>query len=204
MHAVIEVDVVGLHSLEGFLKALEKADLEVRGIGDMPYIQAVHAAYRIQFALRQDDLVNAEKWGNKLAENVDALHFDFNHIPSRLLIAQGKKSEAAKELQVTYDRAVESEAQWIMIICRVCQALAAETEESALEFLSDALTMAEPEGYIRTFVDEGKLLKPLLEKALSNGVTPEYTRKLISIIEAEERHHNRLPQRHLNRMIGWH
>jgi LuxR family maltose regulon positive regulatory protein len=56
-----------------------------------------------------------------------------------------------------------------------------------LGFLADALTMAEPEGYIRTFVDEGKLLKPLLEKALSKGVTPEYTRKLLNIIEAEEK-----------------
>lgn len=106
---------------------------------DRSAIQAVHAAYRIQFTLRQDDLVTAEKWGNKLAENVDALPFDFNHIPSRLLIAQGKISEAAEELQVTYDRAVESEAQDIMIKSRVYQALAAETEESALEFLADAI-----------------------------------------------------------------
>ncbi len=196
----LRVEIHDLHALyrlaqgdkEGFLKALEKADLEVRSIGDMPYIQAVHAAYRIQFALKQDDLVNAEKWGNKLAENVDALPFDFNHIPSRLLIAQGKISEAAEELQVIYYRAVQSEAQWIMIICRVCQVLAAETEESALDFLTDALTMAEPEGYIRTFVDEGKSLKPLLEKALSKGVTPEYIRKLLTIIEAEERQKRRM------------
>ena len=73
-----------------------------------------------------------------------------------------------------------------MIIYRIYQALSAENEEEAVEFLSEALTLAELEGYIRTFVDEGKLLKPLLEKALSQGVTPEYTRKLITIIEAEE------------------
>ena len=47
--------------------------------------------------------------------------------------------------------------------------------------------MAEPEGYIRTFVDESKLLGPLLEKALSKGITPEYTHRLITISEAEER-----------------
>jgi LuxR family maltose regulon positive regulatory protein len=47
--------------------------------------------------------------------------------------------------------------------------------------------MAKPEGYIRIFVDEGKLLAPLLRKVLSRGITPEYTNKLLTIIEAEER-----------------
>ena len=115
------------------------------------------------------------------------LSYKYDPIPLRLLISQDKKTEAMEKLQSMYNGAVQSGAQWIMIICRVFQALATETEEAALEFLSEALTMAEPEGYIRTFVDEGRLLKPMLEKALSRGVTPEYTRKLITIIEAEER-----------------
>jgi len=171
----------------GFMEALEQADSEARNIGERPEIPADHAANRIRLALFQDDLATAEIWGIKLAEYADALSYEYRHIPSRLLIAQGNKAEAAEQLQIIYDKAVESEAQWIMIRCRICQALAAESEELALEFLSDALTMAESEGYIRTFVDEGRLLKPLLEKALSQGVTPEYTRKLITIIEAEER-----------------
>lgn len=171
----------------GFLKALEKADIEADNQSYSPPFQAEHAAYHILFALRQDDLVTAEKWSSKLAEYSDNLSYYLDLIPSRLLIVQGKKSEAAEKLQVIYDIAVQSEAQRIMIICRVYQALTADNEESTMEFLFEALTMAEPEGYIRTFVDEGKLLKPLLEKALSKGVTPKYTRKLLTIIEAEER-----------------
>jgi LuxR family maltose regulon positive regulatory protein len=56
-----------------------------------------------------------------------------------------------------------------------------------LEFLFEALIKGEPEGYVRTLVDEGKLLKPLLRKALAKGVTPEYTAGLLHAIETEER-----------------
>jgi LuxR family maltose regulon positive regulatory protein len=176
----------------GFLKASERADFEARNIVDNRAPQAEHAAYRIQFALRQDDLATASEWGSKLAANLDALQARYSHVPVRLLIAQGKKLAATEKLQVLYDGAAESKMQGLMIIYRVYQSLAVENEESAVEFLSNALTMAEPEGYIRTFVDEGKLLKPLLEKALSKGITPEYTRKLIDIIEAEERQKRRM------------
>ena len=69
----------------------------------------------------------------------------------------------------------------------VYQALATAKADEAIEFLGDALRMGEPEGFIRTFVDEGKLLKPLLRKAVAQGITPEYTSRLITIIEAEER-----------------
>jgi len=150
----------------------------------------------IRFALLQDDLAAATKWGTTVLEEpgytppLFYAHIPVRllaHIPIRLLIAQGNKTEAAKELQVMYDSAVQTGAQHSMIIYRLYQALAADNEESALEFLSEALTMAEPEGYIRTFVDEGKLLAPLLRKAVSQGITPEYTKKLLTIIEAEER-----------------
>jgi LuxR family maltose regulon positive regulatory protein len=70
---------------------------------------------------------------------------------------------------------------------RVYQALAAETQAEALTLLSEALMIGEPESYIRTFVDEGKLLVPLLRKAISQGITPEYAARLLNIYETEER-----------------
>jgi LuxR family maltose regulon positive regulatory protein len=73
-----------------------------------------------------------------------------------------------------------------VIITRVYQALTAPDTDSAVMSLGEALTMAEPEGYVRTFVDEGRLLAPLLRTACSQGINPEYTIKLLTIIEAEE------------------
>jgi LuxR family maltose regulon positive regulatory protein len=147
---------------------------------------ARHAANNVIFAIQLHDVEAATKWGKHLAEYAD-LYPESQYVPARLLIAQGKKEEAAEYLRDLHERLVQVDAHGLAIGVRVCQALAAETEEAAREFLTDALIKGEPEGYIRTFVDEGKLLKPMLEKALAKRITPEYTRKLINIIETEER-----------------
>jgi len=44
--------------------------------------------------------------------------------------------------------------------------------------LSRALTLAEPEGYVRTFVDEGPPMAVLLEAAAKHGIVPNYVRRL--------------------------
>ncbi len=90
-------------------------------------------------------------------------------------------------LQELYERFIQFGVSLYAAHVRVYQALAADNEAAALEFLAEALTMAAPEGVIRYFVDEGKLLKPLLEKALAQEITPEFTRQLLDIIEEEER-----------------
>jgi LuxR family maltose regulon positive regulatory protein len=176
------------------LELLEKADESVPdAIAYWAHAWQVNS--HIRFALLQNSLVDAAKWGTAVSEYPLYMQTTYIHIPSRLLayipirllIALGNKTEAVKKLQIMYDSAVQSGAEYLIIRYRVYQALAAANQESALEFLSEALTMAEPEGYIRTFVDEGRLLAPLLQKALSQGIMPEYTRKLITIIEAEER-----------------
>ena len=145
------------------------------------------AAMRILLALQQDDLKEASNWGRRLSEYSDTLLFEYRYVSARLLIARGEKTAAANQLQDFYEKAVMVDALGIAIKIRVYQALAAETSDEALAFLTEALVKGQPEGFIRTFVDEGKLLAPLLSKALSQGVTPEYTSKLLDIIEAEER-----------------
>ncbi|MBA7654020.1 HTH-type transcriptional regulator MalT [subsurface metagenome] len=176
------------------LELLEKADQSVPD-ADPLWARTCQVNAHIRFALLQDNLAAAAKWGTTVLEDPGDTSLSWAHIPVRflahipirLLIAQGNKTEAAKELQVMYDNAVQAGARHSMIIYRVYQALAADTEESALEFLTDALTMAEPEGYIRTFIDEGRLLAPLLRKALSRGIMPDYAGKLLILIKAEER-----------------
>jgi LuxR family maltose regulon positive regulatory protein len=149
-------------------------------------IRAEHAARHIFLALRQDDLAAASQWGNRLAGDIDFLAYDLRHVEISLLIAQGRKAAAAEALRNIYAGSITGKIQSNSVLIRLYQALSADTQESALEFLSDALTMAETEGYVRTFVDRGKLLVVLLKKALSRGITPEYTGKLLKIIEAEE------------------
>ncbi len=56
-----------------------------------------------------------------------------------------------------------------MIEIRALQALAAATPDLALNFLADALKMAQPESFIRTFVDKGAPMKALLERFKAQG-----------------------------------
>jgi LuxR family transcriptional regulator, maltose regulon positive regulatory protein len=150
--------------------------------------KAAHAAYHISLALLQENLPEALKWGKRLSEfDESALGIWNQYIPVRLLIARGENSIAAQRLRELYVKAIQAGAQGYVIRVRVYQALAADTSDEALAFLSDALTLGEPEGFIRTFVDEGRLLKPLLRKALADGITPEYTAMLLGIIDSEER-----------------
>ena len=171
----------------GALKALEKVDFAAHKISSLPSARAEQAAFHILLALRQGDLATASKWGSKVAEDANDLPFFFSHVPIRLLIAQGKKPVALEKLQTLYKETVQGGVQSDLIAIRMNQALAADTVDSAVELVAEVLAMAEPEGYIRIFVDEGKLLAPLLRKAISQGIKPEYAAKLLAIIEAEKR-----------------
>jgi LuxR family maltose regulon positive regulatory protein len=70
-----------------------------------------------------------------------------------------------------------------VIEVQVLQALgfqAAGKADPAMNILAQALMQAEPEGYIRTFVDEGRPMAALLHRALSRGVTADYTARLLA------------------------
>jgi len=152
-----------------------------------PGSKAMHLAHQVMFAIQQDDLSSALDWGNRLLEYPDdILDVWQQHVTGRLLIARGERGAAAELFRGLHAKAVKADAQGYAIRIRVYQALAAETPDEGLVFLSETLALGQTEGYIRTFVDEGRLLKPLLEKALARGITPEYTRKLLTIIETEQ------------------
>jgi LuxR family maltose regulon positive regulatory protein len=56
-------------------------------------------------------------------------------------------------------------------------------EDLALIPLNRALAMAIPEGYVRTFIQEGDELVPLLKQASKIGIYPEYINALLSMME---------------------
>jgi ATP/maltotriose-dependent transcriptional regulator MalT len=69
-----------------------------------------------------------------------------------------------------------------LIEIQVLQALgfqAAGKPDQAMKVLAQSLMQAEPEGYIRTFVDESRPMAGLLHRALSRGVTADYATRLL-------------------------
>jgi LuxR family maltose regulon positive regulatory protein len=68
----------------------------------------------------------------------------------------------------------------------VAQALAHQTAgdlPAGLVPLGRALSLAEPEGYVRTFVDEGPAMAVLLRAAAKGGPTTSYVRRLLTAID---------------------
>ena len=71
---------------------------------------------------------------------------------------------------------------------KILQALAHQSlgdMDKAVHHLADVLALTEPEGFIRSFVDEGLPMKQLLSAASARGMMPNYVSKLLAVIEAE-------------------
>lgn len=140
------------------------------------------AACQAQVALATGDMMLAAHWLEQASGNVDSHPFyRFSGlIQPRLLIAQGRVKEAAELLSIRYATASRAGWGYAIIAIQILQAMAADSLHSALDFLADALRLAGPEGYIRTFVDAGIGLIPLLRDAAQHGVAPEYVGRILT------------------------
>ena len=72
----------------------------------------------------------------------------------------------------------------------IVQALAYQMQEdipASVSLLEQALKLAEPEGYVRMFVDEGTSMAELIREVARHGFLPGYTSRLLSAFEAERK-----------------
>ncbi len=126
---------------------------------------------------------------------------EFEHITlARMLLALSRNKsdrtnrsidEATELLGRLLKAAEEAERTGSTIEILVLQALAHQTQGdilAALGPLERALTLAEPEGYVRMFVDEGPPMAQLLEEAMKHKIAPNYARQLLAAFgKSEER-----------------
>ncbi len=59
--------------------------------------------------------------------------------------------------------------------------------DKALETLNEALSLAEPERYVRTFIDEGEAIKQMLRQVESIGGAHDYVRNLLAAFDRDEK-----------------
>jgi LuxR family maltose regulon positive regulatory protein len=149
------------------------------------HTQSRCAALRALVAIKIGDLKSTSLWLEQNEEDIDShpLYRFSGLIRPRLLIAQGKLDEAADKLDVLSAAALEAGWGYALIVARVLQALAASSPDTAIDFLEDALQMAASDGYIRTFLDVGSNLVPLLQQIANRGKASRYARQLLSQAE---------------------
>ena len=58
----------------------------------------------------------------------------------------------------------------------------------ALDVFTEALGLAEPEGFIRLFIDEGETVRTLLQRALKEGHYASYVSKLLTSFGKSKNH----------------
>ncbi len=144
-------------------------------------------ALQVQIALAQGDLALAERLAETVGENVEShLFYPFLGLTkARLLLAQGEKAAAAAELRGRVERAASAGWTYGLLAARVLLAVASEEPEERMDCLVKALRAGQPEGFLRTFVDVGTPLVPLLRQAALQGAAPEYVGRILAAIGAE-------------------
>ena len=194
-----------LKEAEGDLEtALDLLD-EAKGLYVRTSLPDFHPidALKARMYLRQGRLSEAQDWvrerGLSVDDNLSYLH-EFEHITlARVLIAQhqngplaGSIHQAIALLERLLQAAETGRRMGSVIEILVVQALALQAQgnvSQALASVERALTLAEPEGYVRIFVDEGEPIRLLIadfrfsiEKQISNSAHAQldYTSKLLA------------------------
>jgi LuxR family maltose regulon positive regulatory protein len=151
-------------------------------------------ALKARVWVEQGRLVEALDWAHerKLSIEDDLSYLrEFEHITlARILLTQYKSDhsdcsirEAIGLLERLLKAAEEGGRMRSAIEILVLQALAHQALgdiHAALLPLQQALTLAEPEGHIRIFLDEGSCMAELLREAAARRIMPEYTGKLLA------------------------
>jgi LuxR family maltose regulon positive regulatory protein len=108
---------------------------------------------------------------------------------ARILVAQGRLDETARLLQRLFEIAETGGHTSRAIEILALQALSLQAQEDtdqAITTLKKALSLAEPGGFIRTFVDEGLPMARLLYEAVTRGIAPDYARRLLAAFPVAE------------------
>jgi LuxR family maltose regulon positive regulatory protein len=132
----------------------------------------------------------AREQGLSVSDDLSYLR-EFEHITlARILMARSKSDradrcmfEAMELLERLLKAAEEGGRMGSAIEILVLQALAHQAQgdiSAALVTLERTLTLAETEGYVRMFVDEGTPMAVLLEEAAKRGIAPNYVHRLLT------------------------
>ena len=154
---------------------------------------------RLRLWLSEGNLAAAVLWAQTSGLRVDSelsYHHDLHHINlARVLVAQGLQQPSGTYLDEVLGLLARllvaaEKAGWIhkeiKILTLQAMALTAGGDgEDALTALARALTLAEPGGYVRTFIDEGKPMGRMLRQAVAKGIAVDYAGKLLAALEEE-------------------
>ena len=184
--------------LDDALKLLEAAE-QIYRRSPVPNLCPV-AALKTRVWLRQGRLAEALGWVREQGLSIEGEFSylqEFEYITlARVLIAQYRRDQTDETLQKVmilltqlYSAAEAGGRSGSIIEILILQAIINEAQgniSAALQFLERALTLAETEGYLRIFVNEGQPMACLLYEALAGEITPNYVQRVLTAFPLNE------------------
>jgi LuxR family maltose regulon positive regulatory protein len=161
------------------------ADREQENLDD-----ADSTAWRVRHWLDQGDVATADRWAGTYRVDKPSAQIwrPYGDLAlARVLIARQEWKEALDLLTQIRRSALEAGGAGWVIEALVLEALAHQAmgqTDRALTAVSEAVPLAEPEGYVRTFVDEGEPMATLLGQVWRHGVSPHYVGTLLAACRA--------------------
>ena len=197
-----------LGDLEAAASALQQAEqILVANLQDSWYFRAMYlTSPQVRFWLRRGEMERAAQVLEEQVQRRDKPPASLAHAVEqsalvRLRLAQGKPQEALTLLVPILEEATNRQWGKLVIELLILQALAQQMrqeEQATISALAQAVRLAEPEGYIRSFVDEGPqimmLLSRLREQERKRGPT-RYLDTLLAAFPSEERPQEPCPER---------
>jgi len=183
--------------LDGALVAVQKARQAVDDLS--PWWAVLMDSVEARIRLAQGDLAAASRWaqesGLRVEDEIRPPLDDAYRTLARVYVAQGRGQSQASSL----DRASELLGRLLslaeaggatskVITTLILQALAWQARgkvDQALTALARALSLAEPEGYVRIFVDEGAPMGQLLRQMVPRGIALDYIGVLLVALDRE-------------------
>jgi LuxR family maltose regulon positive regulatory protein len=129
-------------------------------------------AWQARFWLAQGDVESAARWAREYGATEDYMSYPrhFERITmARVLLGEDRTDEALDSLGKLLEDALSEGRMAHEIELHVLLALASErlgATDEVFSHLERALTLAEPEGFVRVFVDEGLPMAALLERLI--------------------------------------
>ena len=190
---------LGQANTNGAIDALEKAKQVIQTNGLFPEAPHAKELAQVKLWLAQEDLQAATRWAASLEQRFgphDPFRFENEviHIAqARVLIALNKPDEAISLLSRLEEIARSAQRMGRVIEILLLEALAMQQKgdsERAMLTLTNCLTLAGPEGYVRVFLDEGQPIQMLLDQWLaragaSSAPLWDYAIRLLSQFDAE-------------------
>jgi LuxR family maltose regulon positive regulatory protein len=148
------------------------------------------SAWQVRIWLAQGKREVASRWARERELDPDGeptYQHEVEYVAlARILVAQGRLGQSARLLQRLLEAAEAGGRHSRAIEILTLQALAHQAEgdtDQAIAALERALALAEPGGFIRTFVDEGPPVARLLQRLRRKGVAADYVERILVAFE---------------------